>query len=230
MPVLTTGGGGAGGAPGAAASAGTVTGEDVVTEAKKFLGDRYVYGAEGPSTFDCSGLAQYSYAQLGIKIPRTSQEQYRFGTPVPGPSWLAAGDLVFTEFTGGEPDHVGIYDGAGNVIQAPHTGDVVRVTPLNQFGANQQYRRMPGLGKPSMAGDLGQAGGFGGGTGAGGLLSWPSDITDFFSTALKDLEETAAFFRAFFQPSTYIRIGAGILGAALTLTGLVLLTLEAKGA
>ncbi|MDH6110054.1 cell wall-associated NlpC family hydrolase [Kitasatospora sp. MAP12-15] len=87
------------------------------------LGDAYVYGATGPNTFDCSGLTQWAYAQAGVSLPRTSQEQESAGTNE-GTNLANAqlGDLII--FYGG--DHVGIYVGGGNVIHAPHTGSVVR--------------------------------------------------------------------------------------------------------
>ncbi|MDH6134779.1 cell wall-associated NlpC family hydrolase [Kitasatospora sp. MAA4] len=94
-----------------------------VAAAESKLGAAYVYGATGPSTFDCSGLTQWAYAQAGVSLPRTSQEQESAGTNL-GTNLANAqvGDLII--FYGG--DHVGIYVGNGNVIHAPHTGSVVR--------------------------------------------------------------------------------------------------------
>jgi cell wall-associated NlpC family hydrolase len=98
--------------------------------AESRLGDEYVYGAEGPVTFDCSGLVEWSFAQAGISLPRTSQEQAGATTSIPE-SDLAPGDLVF--FYG--YDHVGIYAGNGWIIHAPHTGTVVQYTKLSDMQA-----------------------------------------------------------------------------------------------
>ena len=91
---------------------------------KSKLGAPYVYGAAGPSQFDCSGLMQWAYRQAGVSIPRTSQSQAGAGTNV-GTNIANAkpGDLVIYY---GDRHHVGMYVGGGQVIHAPHTGAVVR--------------------------------------------------------------------------------------------------------
>ena len=100
-------------------------GQSIVSEAKKHLGKDYVYGASGPNTFDCSGLVQYVYKQaLGISLPRTTYDQANVGVEV-STSELQPGDLVFPS-----SGHVQIYIGNGQVIHAPHTGDVVRISSL----------------------------------------------------------------------------------------------------
>jgi cell wall-associated NlpC family hydrolase len=98
-----------------------------VDTAMSKLGKPYVYGATGPNSFDCSGLVQYAYKAAGITLPRTSAAQSQVGTAV-SQSALKPGDLVF--FYSG-PSHVGIYIGGGNVVHAPTTGDVVKVTPVS---------------------------------------------------------------------------------------------------
>ncbi|WP_245401983.1 C40 family peptidase [Nocardia albiluteola] len=106
------------------------------------IGDPYVWGAEGPNAFDCSGLVQYSAEQAGVKnMPRTSEEQYAATASHPvSPQNLQKGDLVFSEFGPGGPGHVMIYAGNGYVVEAPHTGDVVKLYPLSQVGAFQATR------------------------------------------------------------------------------------------
>ncbi|WP_127784328.1 C40 family peptidase [Rhodococcus sp. X156] len=86
------------------------------------VGKPYVYGATGPGAFDCSGLVQFSYGQVGISLPRTTGEQAGVGFPV-AYDQLAPGDLVFV-YGGG---HVGIYVGNGQYVYAPTSGDVVKV-------------------------------------------------------------------------------------------------------
>ena len=96
----------------------------VVAIAQRYLGVPYVYGGESPSGFDCSGLAQFCYAQAGISIPRTATDQQHASTEVPLNA-LQPGDLVF--YGGpGFSYHVAIYVGNGSTIEAPYTGAVVR--------------------------------------------------------------------------------------------------------
>jgi cell wall-associated NlpC family hydrolase len=90
--------------------------------AKKQLGDRYRYGATGPNAWDCSGLTGGSWKAAGVKVPRTSQAQFRFGKKV-AKSNLRAGDLVF--FYSGI-SHVGIYAGSGKIIHASKPGTPVQ--------------------------------------------------------------------------------------------------------
>ncbi|MGW4380867.1 NlpC/P60 family protein [Kitasatospora sp. NPDC004531] len=88
------------------------------------LGSWYSYGAAGPSTFDCSGLMQWAYAQAGVSIPRTSQAQAGAGTNI-GTNIANArpGDLVIYY---GDMHHVGMYVGNGQIVHAPRTGTQVR--------------------------------------------------------------------------------------------------------
>ena len=104
--------------------------ESVLNEAYNHLGKAYVWGATGPNTFDCSGLTQYVYRKAaGIDISRTTYSQINVGRPV-SQSELQPGDLVFPH-----AGHVGIYVGNGNMIHAPQTGDVVKVSPVYKFYA-----------------------------------------------------------------------------------------------
>lgn len=124
----TAAGGGATALPAAAASG--PSGSDVVALADKFLGTPYVWGGSQPGGFDCSGLVQYVYGQLGVSLPRTSEEQATVGTAVPGLAEAQPGDLLFfagSDGTASAPGHVGIYIGNGQMIDAPYTGTDVRV-------------------------------------------------------------------------------------------------------
>lgn len=107
---------------------------EVVSIALKYLGVPYKWGGTSPSGFDCSGLCQYSYAQIGIELPRTSRSQYAAGAHIAPDrlDLLRPGDLVFFG-TNGDPakvHHVGIYVGDGNYVHAPQRGDVVKVSSL----------------------------------------------------------------------------------------------------
>jgi cell wall-associated NlpC family hydrolase len=91
------------------------------------LGKPYLWGGTGPNSFDCSGLTQFVWRQAGVPIPRVAADQYAWTIPVPL-SQLLPGDLVFFGKT--DIHHVGIYIGDGLMINAPHTGDVVRVSSI----------------------------------------------------------------------------------------------------
>ncbi|MEV5428917.1 NlpC/P60 family protein [Streptomyces sp. NPDC052701] len=99
--------------------------------AQSKLGTPYVYGATGPSSFDCSGLTSWAYAQAGVAIPRTSEAQSGYGTKIYSVSDLKVGDLVFFF---NDLHHVGLYAGNGQVLHAPRTGTVVRYESMNTIG------------------------------------------------------------------------------------------------
>jgi len=94
-----------------------------------------VYGAAGPSAFDCSGLVQWSFAQAGIAMPRVAADQAQSGPAVPV-SQLEPGDLLFYHTDPTDPgyiSHVAIYLGNDQMIQAPQPGQDVEVVPAD-FG------------------------------------------------------------------------------------------------
>ncbi len=91
------------------------------------LGVPYRWGGEGPGGFDCSGLVQAAYASGGVALPRVAQAQFDAGPAVAGGSPVLPGDLVFYGSGPSGVDHVGLYVGDGEMIDAPHTGAVVRV-------------------------------------------------------------------------------------------------------
>ncbi|MFF4042643.1 NlpC/P60 family protein [Streptomyces sp. NPDC001816] len=98
--------------------------------AQSKIGSPYVYGASGPSSFDCSGLTSWAYAQAGVSIPRTSEAQANAGTRIYDQSQLKVGDLVIFY---GDFHHVGLYAGNGQVLHAPHTGAVVRYEAMSNM-------------------------------------------------------------------------------------------------
>ena len=102
-----------------------------VTFALAQLGTPYVWGGEGPGGFDCSGLAQAAYQAAGINLPRTAQEQYDAGPPVPAGQPLQPGDLVFFGASTIAVDHVGIVINQDEMVDAPNSGAVVRIDSLH---------------------------------------------------------------------------------------------------
>ncbi len=117
-------------------AAGAAHGAAALAQAQTRLGMPYVYGDSGPTSFGCSGLAQWAYRQIGVTIPRVTDDQAAAGNYVPRDQ-LQPGDLVF--FDGNS--HVGLYAGKDQVLHAPDVGQVVRYTDINWLGVYSTARR-----------------------------------------------------------------------------------------
>lgn len=122
-------GGGGGGNSDAAAGA--------IAWAKSKLGAQYVWAGEGPG-YDCSGLVTMAYRSQGIYLTHWSQAQYSEGTRVPV-SQAQPGDLIFWNWDGGNIDHVAIYLGNNQIIEAPTFGVPVRITSIYGWSAVLPY-------------------------------------------------------------------------------------------
>ncbi|NYH76727.1 cell wall-associated NlpC family hydrolase [Actinopolyspora biskrensis] len=103
-------------------------------------GSPYVYGADGPSQFDCSGLMYWAYAQAGVDLPRSSSAQAQVGKPISA-SQLKPGDLIFYY---SPVSHVSMYVGNGKAVHAPTSGQVVKVVPYDQIASVNRMRRVVG--------------------------------------------------------------------------------------
>lgn len=130
--AVSHGGGGSGGgsvslSPSGIAAAGRGERGKVVAFARRQIGKPYVWGAEGPNAYDCSGLIYAAYKSIGMQVPRTTAQLIFVGRSVKR-SQLRPGDLVFTK-----PTHVVMYSGNGNIIGSPHTGEVVHEIPMYKF-------------------------------------------------------------------------------------------------
>ena len=121
-----------------AAPASSSKGQAIVDTAMQYLGVPYVWGGSSPSGFDCSGLVQYVCRANGISVNRVAADQRNNGTYVSREN-LQPGDLVFFAKSGASIHHVGIYVGNGNMIHAPQTGDVVKISSINTEYRISQY-------------------------------------------------------------------------------------------
>lgn len=105
--------------------------EKVSCLARSLAGVPYTFGGQSPEGFDCSGFVQYVFKKAaGIRLPRTSREQFRCGLAVPLGQEQPT-DLIFFRLSGGGPSHVGIYLGGGKFIHAPSEGGSVCIADAN---------------------------------------------------------------------------------------------------
>jgi peptidoglycan DL-endopeptidase CwlO len=99
-----------------------------VQTAEAQVGKPYVFGGSGPDSFDCSGLTMFAWAPAGVALPHNAADQAAMLAPVlADPAHLAPGDLIFYDTP---IDHVALYVGNGQMVEAAHTGVPVRLTPF----------------------------------------------------------------------------------------------------
>jgi hypothetical protein len=234
-----------------------VAGASVLTAIKAAeakVGAPYVWGAQGPGTFDCSGLLVYAWNKAGVSLPRTSQAMARYGTAVK-PKDIKPGDLVTSNWGSGPSSHVAMYIGAGKLIEAPRPGRTVTLAALNSAYRSKvdSIRRVPGASYAGVSqadfhfpspGDLlewekkfleGYAGGVAGTAGGlgEGLLA-PFELMGqqlaSIATSMLSIGQFAEFLLKLALPSTWVRIAAGVMGASILFLGVFFLVREARGA
>ena len=113
----------------------------VVAFALAQLGEPYVFGAAGPDRWDCSGLLVRAWQQVGVQLTHSTYYMINEGVRIPGLQAMQPGDLIFIPGSNGtrqHPGHVGMYIGPGAdgrqwLVQAPHTGSVVKTTPVDSW-------------------------------------------------------------------------------------------------
>ena len=111
-------------------------GARAVSYAKRFIGVPYRWGGSSPGGFDCSGLVRYVYGRFGINLPHSSYADFNLGQRIS--RWaLKPGDLVFFSGLG----HVGMYVGGGRFIHAPHSGTLVQISSLAEYGGSYDGAR-----------------------------------------------------------------------------------------
>lgn len=221
------------------------TGADFLNEARKFIGDPYVYGGAGPTNFDCSGLVQYALEQLGLKnIPRTSEQQWAWSAKISKQD-LQPGDLIFSQWPGdgASPGHVAIYAGGGQLIEAPKPGESV-----HQVAFDEGYQKyVTGYGRVPGTGGFVQAPSGGGNSGgsqgtsfldklgaltpgvslvsdvANSIYTTMSPVTQVFNDVGNALETAMHAVLWLVNPMNWVRIIAGIVGGASLFVGAILI-------
>ena len=113
-------------------------GSTVVATAKNYIGSKYVYGATGPTSFDCSGFTSYVYKLHGISLNRTAQAQYSNGTSVSRGN-LQPGDLIMFGSSASSINHVAIYIGNGNIVHAANPSRGVTIDSINSGYYDKNY-------------------------------------------------------------------------------------------
>jgi cell wall-associated NlpC family hydrolase len=197
--------GNAGGSVGMPTTAPGGSFNNVVGTAEKYLGTPYLWGGTDPSKgLDCSGFTQLVYGQLGIHLPRTTYDQVKTGSAVPNLQSAAPGDLLFfagSDGTATNPGHVGIYIGGGKMIDAPHTGQRVRIETAGNPVAIRREKPGLGGGPSSTVGSVGLGTGVGTTVGSSGFSNVLSGLGEGNAGQTEAGTIASALFASFSAPS-----------------------------
>lgn len=160
--------------------------DQIIEEAKKYIGVPYVWGGSSPKGFDCSGLTQYVFKALGISLDRTAAMQSKQGKKIQNANDVKKGDLLFFANTGNRSGitHVAIYIGNGKMIEAPDVGQNVKVSEF-KTGKFAWATRMLGDGDLSSNEGADVSSGGGSGAGSGGPASVNKALLKYFFDKLK---------------------------------------------
>lgn len=193
---------------------------DLVAAVRRHLGADYVYGAEGPNSFDCSGLMQYAFHQEGVDIPRTSESQWNWsGFKTVQEKDLQPGDLIFSDWPGDgtSPGHVAMYSGNGKLIEAPRTG-----VPVHEIALSSSYRaHVKGYKRLAKIASVGDT------SAVGSAKDEKSAIAGGIAGIGSELANASKFVAALLMPATWIRVAAFLIGGGAVGAGLWMLLQEA---
>lgn len=211
-----------------------VSGADIVNRARKELGDPYVWGAEGPNSFDCSGLVQYVFGKFGIKTPRVASDQAGYGKKI-GRKDLQPGDLIFFNWTGKPHGHVGIYAGSNKLIHAPNSTTVVKeVTMTSSMWSHvDAYRRFPGVvgGPATSEGDSDVLHRIGDALVPDSITAAVKGVGDRLGDiagSLASVGKVAELVTKAFLPSNMLRGASALAGSLFVLIGIYFLSREVR--
>ncbi|MGW7199010.1 peptidoglycan DD-metalloendopeptidase family protein [Streptomyces chryseus] len=135
--------------------------DKVVAGAKEALDTPYLYGGAckpkftGANRCDCSSLVKYAWSKVGENLPRTTYDQVKIGTRVKSVNDLRPGDLIFSDGSASRPEHVAMYIGGKQVIDAPRTGANVRIKPLSYWEDRILISKRPDYTEPATGGTSG---------------------------------------------------------------------------
>lgn len=193
---------------------------DLVAAVRRHLGAPYVYGAEGPNSFDCSGLMQYAFHQKGVDIPRTSESQWHWsGFQTISEKDLQPGDLIFSDWPGDgtSPGHVAMYSGNGKLIEAPRTG-----VPVHEISLSSSYRaHVKGYKRLSKIAAVGDT------SAVDTAKDEKTAIAGGIAGIGAELANASKFVSALLMPATWIRVAAFVIGGGAVGAGLWMLLQEA---
>lgn len=200
----------------------------VIASARSKLGAPYVWGAEGPDAFDCSGLMHWAFGQHGLTLPRVSQDQAKTGRRVQL-AQRRPGDLIFSSWDENpDVDHVALYIGDDQYIHTPRAGDVVKIGKITDSYrshiTNVQRVTETGTGAGIIGGALGALGG-------GSLLDAVRAIGTGVQSAATGINAVGGLAQKAMWlalPTTQVRIVTGALGVGFLIMGVWLLAREAR--